>query len=85
MAGSHSILMTMAYQNDADGCQQELRHFTLSVVGNNTTTRSMLHHQALFVFGQLRFTSNGVTVVFTNCSEDVKKQWVIVCELTLPA
>jgi len=42
------MLMTIAQANDADGFQQEPRHLTLSVAGNNTT-RTMLRHHALFV------------------------------------
>jgi hypothetical protein len=58
MEGPHFVLMTIAYQKNADGCQQELRRLTLSVAGNNTS-RSMLHHHALSVFRQLRFVSSG--------------------------
>jgi hypothetical protein len=71
MVGSYVSRMTVAYQNHADGCQKELHHPTL-LVAPNSTTRSMLHHHVLFMFTGLCFASNGVIVLVTNCSEDVK-------------
>jgi hypothetical protein len=75
MVGSYVILVSTAYQNHVDGCQKELRHLTRLVKLNNTT-RSMLHHHALVILTHLYFVSKGLTVLVTNCSEDVRTRVV---------
>ena len=51
--------------------EHAMRHRTPSEAGNNNT-RSTLHNHVLYVFCQLRFASNGLTLVVTIFTEDVK-------------